>query len=311
MKLRASVPIALVASRILNAMKRSTLMGTAAGALVLAFALTSEAGDTNDPERLIELVNDYRGAPRRCDGVRTDTLSPLAPTSALARAAGSSAPDLQDALTLEGYAARRVGMMTVVGPATAESALRALERRYCGTLTGSHFADVGVSRAGSTWRIVLAQPLLRDDLADWREAGHSVLKLVNAARGESRTCGKHRFAPARALQWNDKLAAAALAHSRDMASGNYFAHIDKDGRTPADRVSRQEYRWRRTGENIAAGQGSPEQVVAAWLTSPPHCVNIMEPRFREMGVAYVINVQSDQTIYWTQEFGTPRGGRSR
>jgi len=132
-----------------------------------------------------------------------------------------------------------------------------------------------------------------------------------AVRPRARTCGKHRFAPARALHWNDKLAAAALAHSRDMAERNYFAHIDKDGDTPADRVSRHEYRWRRTGENIAAGQGSPEQVVTAWLASPPHCVNIREPRFREMGAAYVVNVQSDQTIYWTQEFGTPRGGRSR
>lgn len=287
-------------------MKRRARMGTTAGLLILAFALTAEAGAASGPERLIELVNDYRSAPRRCEGVRTDARSPLAPAPALARATGPNMHDLQDALAREGYSALRSGMMTVVGPATAESAMKEFEKHYCGMLTTPHFADVGVSKDGRTWQIVLAQPLLRDDLADWREAGHAVLKLVNAARGQSRACGKHRFVPARMLDWNDKLAAAALAHSRDMADRNYFAHVDKDGNSPADRVSRHEYRWRRTGENIAAGQGSPEQVVKAWLTSPPHCANLMEPQFREMGAAYVVNAQSDQIIYWTQEFGTPR-----
>lgn len=278
----------------------------AAGLLLLACAPVLVAAKTTGPGKLIELVNDYRNSPHRCDGAQADARSPLAPSTTLGRAARSDPGDLQEALRREGYAARRVGTMSVTGPATAESALKALEKRYCSTLTAQHFADIAVTHTDRTWRIVLAQPLLQDDLADWREAGHSVLTLVNAARGQSRTCGKHRFAPAPPLRWNDKLAAAALAHSGDMAARNYFAHTDKDGATPADRVSRHHYQWRRTGENIAAGQGSPEQVVSGWLASPHHCANIMEPRFRDMGAAYVVNVQSDQTIYWAQEFGTRR-----
>ena len=37
--------------------------------------------------------------------------------------------------------------------------------------------------------------------------------------------------------------------------------------------------WSGKAENIAAGQGSPQQVVAGWLASPEHCANVMNGRF--------------------------------
>ena len=120
-------------------------------------------------------------------------------------------------------------------------------------------------------------------------------------------CGERRFGPAPRLEWHEKLAAAALAHSRDMATHNYFSHYAKDGSTVGDRAARAGYTWSRIGENIATGQGSPEQVVAGWLNSPHHCANIMEPDFRQMGAAYFVNPVSDTVIYWTQVFGTPTG----
>ena len=59
------------------------------------------------------------------------------------------------------------------------------------------------------------------------------------------------------------------------------------------------------GENIADGQGSPQQAVSGWLSSPDHCANIMDGKFTAMGAAYAVNPGSDATIYWTQVFGTP------
>jgi uncharacterized protein YkwD len=50
-----------------------------------------------------------------------------------------------------------------------------------------------------------------------------------------------------------------------------------------------------------------QRQVAAWIKSPHHCANIMEPDFRQMGAAYFVNPTSDTVIYWTQVFGTPTG----
>ena len=103
--------------------------------------------------------------------------------------------------------------------------------------------------------------------------------------------------------WNEALAEAALAHSRDMASRDYFSHADPSGASVRQRATRAGYRWRYVGENIAAGLGSPEQVVAGWLASPGHCANLMSPDFVDMGAAYAVEPASKLDIYWTQTFG--------
>jgi len=46
--------------------------------------------------------------------------------------------------------------------------------------------------------------------------------------------------------------------------------------------------------------------VAGWIKSPPHCANLMNGAFTEMGVAYAVNAKSEMGVYWAQEFGTPR-----
>lgn len=158
----------------------------------------------------------------------------------------------------------------------------------------------------NAWHIVVTQPQLARDLADWRHTGEEILKLTNAARAQPRSCGRRRFRAAPPLRWNDKLAAAALVHSRDMAARDYFSHTGKDGRTVGDRASREGYSWGQIGENLATGQGSPEQIVATWLASPEHCANIMFPTFTEMGAAYVSSPKSDTLVYSTQVFGTTR-----
>ena len=80
----------------------------------------------------------------------------------------------------------------------------------------------------------------------------------------------------------------------------------RSGSTPAVRVTRGGYKYRATGENIAAGQTTPEEAVAGWIKSPPHCENLMKADYTEMGVAYAINRNSEMGVYWAQTFGTPR-----
>jgi uncharacterized protein YkwD len=51
------------------------------------------------------------------------------------------------------------------------------------------------------------------------------------------------------------------------------------------------YKFRATGENIAAGPSTPDGAVAGWIKCPPHCANLMNSTFTEMGVAFSVETQ--------------------
>jgi len=273
---------------------------------LLVMTMTVGPAFAQSSRELVNLINDYRSEERRCDGSRRRAAGPLAAHAGLSNVQLSAGSDLLSALKKQGYQPARVQAMSFSGPASASSAMALMKRRYCRPLLEAEYADIGVSREGNTWRIVLARPVLSPDLADWPEAGREILRLTNQARAESRSCGGKPFGAAQPLVWAPALAGASLVHSRDMARQNYFRHRAKDGSRAADRVERKGYSWRRVGENIAAGQGSAGQAVSAWVSSPPHCANLMNPKFTEMGAAYAVDADSDSTIYWTQVFATPR-----
>jgi uncharacterized protein YkwD len=272
--------------------------------LLAMFAVVESRAD--EPADLVSLINDFRSATQTCTGDEGDAAGPLAPSDALAVAPATSGAQLQRTLQESGYRPAKLQAVSVSGPANAQAAMSALRQRYCSALRSEEFAEIGVSRKGSTWQVLLAKPLLSPDLGDWQEAGKAILERVNEARAKSRKCGSQTFEPASALSWNGELAQAALAHSRDMADQDFFSHQAPDGSQVSDRASRAGYKWSRVGENIAAGQGSVEQAVAGWLASPGHCSNIMKPEFTEMGAAYAIDKSSAAGSYWTQVFGTPR-----
>ncbi|MBS7806857.1 CAP domain-containing protein [Variovorax sp. PCZ-1] len=136
------------------------------------------------------------------------------------------------------------------------------------------------------------------------KSAQEALNAVNAARAVARSCGSTSYPAVAPLQWNSQLAEAALAHSRDMATRNYFAHTNLDGETPSDRTAKAGY-GRFTGENIAAGYGTLEAVMQGWLSSPGHCANIMRASYKDFALACAIPVSNNATynIYWTQSFG--------
>jgi uncharacterized protein YkwD len=145
----------------------------------------------------------------------------------------------------------------------------------------------------------------RDSSTSIRER---VLDLVNDARSRGRRCGSERFPPASPLSESRKLNDAASDHARSMARRNFFDHRGADGSQPKDRVLRAGYQPRLTGENIALGPVSAEEVVAGWLASPGHCANIMDSRFEDIGIALATG-RGRGRIYWVQNFGAPRGRR--
>jgi uncharacterized protein YkwD len=269
--------------------------------LLPLFASPVQAGEER---QLLAAINDYRAHPQRCEWRRVKALAPLTPKSSLALPVGYSG-GLRERLKASGYQAVALRTIRLVGAEDAEAAFDMLRTDYCGALLDSQFADIGVSRARNEWRVVLARPAFDEQLGDWRTAGMSLLAQVNVARAKPRLCGSRRFAAARPLTWSAALGAAAQAHSRSMANGNYFAHQDPDGDSPADRARAAGYRGRQIGENIAAGQGSPSQAMKGWLASPGHCANLMNPMFTQVGAAYAEQSRSDAGIYWTMLLGAP------
>lgn len=92
-----------------------------------------------------------------------------------------------------------------------------------------------------------------------------------------------------ALTWNDQLALAAKLHTEDMVKNNFFDHVNKEGKSPGDRIKAAGYTYRFYAENIAIISTDEKGVVAYWLTSQGHCKNIMDNRAKEIGVARANN----------------------
>jgi uncharacterized protein YkwD len=119
-------------------------------------------------------------------------------------------------------------------------------------------------------------------------AADVVVYLVNAERASR--CGP--------LAVDDRLATAAQRHSDDMAAHDYFSHTSLNGDTLADRAEAAGFTGGTLGENIAAGQRTPEEVMAAWMDSAGHRANILNCDYTVIGVGL-----NQDGWYWTQMFG--------
>ena len=150
---------------------------------------------------------------------------------------------------------------------------------------------------------------------------NETLTAINKVRAVARDCqdGNGLVFQAPALTWNNELYAASYEHSYDLAQSNTFSHYGSGSSSDItgsnnnkssyfnDRIKANGYvEYKTIGENIAGGQASIQDAVSAWLDSPTHCKNIMNPNFKETGVAIVIDASSEYGIYWTQSFGAKK-----
>src|SRR5690606_11328115 len=138
---------------------------------------------------------------------------------------------------------------------------------------------------------------------DWVAFEDEVLRLTNARRAVGASCGGQPFAPAGPVAPHPALRSSARGHSQDMANRGYFDHKTPEGVGPMQRAQNAGYGGGFVGENIAAGHRTPAEVVQGWMDSPGHCVNMMEPRYRFLGVGYLLRQGDRFGHYWTQNFG--------
>ena len=111
-----------------------------------------------------------------------------------------------------------------------------------------------------------------------------VFQKLNETRAE------HGLAP---LKLSARLTSASSVHTVDMASNGYFDHSSRDGTPFWKRVDQwygsNGYSSWVVGENILWSSPSltPARAIALWMASPEHRANILNPKWREVGVAAV------------------------
>jgi uncharacterized protein YkwD len=133
------------------------------------------------------------------------------------------------------------------------------------------------------------------------------------------------------LSYDPFLADIARGHSWDMASRNFFEHVNPDGKSPRDRgdvagypcirhmgvytysgIAENLYQGNRYGSYYATPDGvitsynwnTPDQIaesaVTGWMNSPGHRENILTPHYSYEGIG--IAFSADDKIYITENF---------
>ena len=110
------------------------------------------------------------------------------------------------------------------------------------------------------------------------------------------------------LTENPQLSEAAREKAGDMFAFNYWAHVSPTGKEPWAFFKQVGYSYVYAGENLARDFTTPENTVTAWMASPSHKENLLNPRYKEIGIAVVDGtlLGSDTTLV-VQLFGTRQG----
>ncbi len=109
------------------------------------------------------------------------------------------------------------------------------------------------------------------------------------------------------LKVNALLEKAAQMKADDMAKRGYFAHNTPEGLTPWYWVSEAGYKYKYAGENLAVNFTDSAEVHTAWKNSKSHWLNIINPRFTEIGIATSTGIyKGREAVFVVQMFGTPR-----
>lgn len=101
------------------------------------------------------------------------------------------------------------------------------------------------------------------------------------------------------LRLDPRLSRAARDHSQSMARHQYFKHRGKDGSHFQSRMLRHGYPRSHSAENIAMAPDA-QTVHRLWINSPAHQRNMMNPRYRFVGIAR-------SRDYWTAVYAAPEG----
>jgi hypothetical protein len=108
------------------------------------------------------------------------------------------------------------------------------------------------------------------------------------------------------LKENPTLDKAAAQKLQDMINNQYFAHTSPSGTTPWHWIDVNNYNYSYAGENLAIGFSTAKDTLDAWSKSPTHRENLINSKYREIGVAVApAQIQGTNGFLVVQVFGTP------
>lgn len=123
-----------------------------------------------------------------------------------------------------------------------------------------------------------------------RDLAYKTLELVNEERA------KKNLSP---LSWSSEL--EPITDIRAAEISKYFEHDRPNGTHWYDLYPAKENACR--AENLAAYHSSPEEVVGAWMRSPGHRANILDPTYNKMSVSLFVEKEATNNgMYWAQHF---------
>jgi uncharacterized protein YkwD len=107
------------------------------------------------------------------------------------------------------------------------------------------------------------------------------------------------------LKLNPLLIQSANEKALDMGKKGYFSHISPiDGTKWSDFINKSGYDYQQAGENLANGFTDINEIVTAWMNSPSHRENILNPEVDETGFGYYFGkLNGAPTIFVVQVFG--------
>jgi uncharacterized protein YkwD len=126
-----------------------------------------------------------------------------------------------------------------------------------------------------------------------RAMRNAVVCLINEQRREHKLPILHE---------QRQLERSAQSWTNTMVVRNSFTH----GTDFWNRISAVGYNWTTVGENIASGFATPQAVVNAWMASPGHCRNILDPEYASVGTGVSsspVKSAASGPATWTQDFG--------
>lgn len=99
------------------------------------------------------------------------------------------------------------------------------------------------------------------------------------------------------LRSSPALGRSARVHARSMASRGFFGHSSSNGTSAASRIRRY-YPGSWVGETLLwrSPGVTAQQVVALWMSSPPHRRVLLHPAFRDVGIGVVRAPQAPGTF---------------
>lgn len=216
---------------------------------------------------------------------------------------------ISERLRRVGYSAHDWREHFVLSEAAPETVLAGLRRKASSRAAlDEHYRDLGVGTAmadGVPLYVFLfgwhqgdyfASATAR--LEDRARIAAEMLARVNDVR---RRAGLPPLAP------NPLLDRVSQEHAEDMLVRSYSGHRSPEGLDPSERARASGYRSG-IGENIVEQRFSADEALTAWLGSPGHRSNILDPGCREVGLGLAVGAGYDAApggyrVIWVQSFG--------